>query len=97
MNTPRATRDVARRLRHTLASCLGLAPERPSDELAIAEILLAAEDLDELAIIVESEFGIRVPDFALERIRHLGDLARVVGVCLWVTNHEHSPGLANAA
>jgi acyl carrier protein len=85
-------RDVGGDLRRALATYLGLAPERLTDALPLGELLLAAEDFDEIIVIVESELGVIIPDFAIERIGCLGDLIRVVQICLWAGSGNRSHG-----
>lgn len=96
VRTSRVPREVEARLRQALAGYLGLAPERLSDELPLGELLLAADGPEEIAVIIESEFGITIPNFALERIRCLSDLVRIVHVCLWAAGRSLPP-MRNAA
>ena len=96
--TSRLPEDVDAQLRQALAAYLGLVPERLREKLPLDEFLLAADDPEEIAVIVESQFGITIPDFALHRIRSYGDLVRVVHVCLWAAGRARSQApMRNAA
>jgi acyl carrier protein len=60
-----------------VADCLGVSPDVLTPELSLADDL-AADSLDllELALALEAEFGIVVPESMLDRARSYGDLVK---------------------
>jgi len=65
------------RVRSVVADCLGVSPDVLTSELSLADDL-AADSLDllELALALEAEFGIVVPERMLDRVRSYGDLVK---------------------
>lgn len=89
--------EVGLRLRRALGRYLGLAPNALRDDLPVSELLLAAEDLGEIVVVIETEFGIDVPEYAIDRVRCIGDLVRVVTVCLWAAQGTRRDGIVRKA
>lgn len=72
------------RIRQTIAAGLGLDPEELTDEAALVEEFgIDSLDVIELAMLIETTFGIEIPDDALGSIRTIGDVQRCV-VQRWV-------------
>lgn len=66
---------VEPRIRRLVADHLGLGPEELTAETSLTDDLAADSlDLVELALAIEAEFGIAVPERLLEDIRTYGDL-----------------------
>lgn len=79
-----ALSDTVRdRLQRALTEACGIAPAALHDRAPFAGLLLAVDDVSEIEAVIEAEFGVRVPDFAIDGLRRVGDLVRVITVCLW--------------
>ena len=72
------TSALERQIRHVVADRLGLAPEELAPAISLSDDL-AVDSLDrlELAIALEEEFGVRLPERTIEEIRTYGDLVVV--------------------
>ncbi len=74
---------VEPRVRGLVADYLGVGPEELEPDVSLIEDLAADSlDLVELALVLESRFGILVPESALERVRTYGDLVDTVQTLL---------------
>ena len=74
-----ATQDVANGLREIMAARLGLPPEQLVPEARLVEDLgLDSLDAVELAISVEREFDIEVPEEELTKLKTVADMVALV-------------------
>src|SRR5262249_33300884 len=70
---------VEPRVRAVVAEYLGVGTEELSSEVSLIDDLAADSlDLVEVAIALESTFGIVVPESAIDRLRTFGDLVQTV-------------------
>ena len=67
------------RVRRVLVDHLGVTPEQVTEAASLIDDL-GADSLDtlELAIGIEQEFGIELPDDRIERMKTPGDIVRIV-------------------
>ena len=67
------------RIRQAIATGLGLDLEEITDEaLLVEEFGIDSLDMLELTMLIETAFGIEIPDDALGSIRTIGDVQRCV-------------------
>src|SRR5438552_14741096 len=74
---------VEARVQRLVADCLGVGIEELVSEVSLRDDLAADSlDLVELAMALEAEFGIVVPERILDRVRTYGDLVRATGLLI---------------
>jgi acyl carrier protein len=74
-SSPRTPRPIEPQLRRLVAEQLGVDPDELARDVSLREDLAADSlDLVELAVTLEHEFGIDVPERLLEDVRSYGEL-----------------------
>jgi acyl carrier protein len=81
---------VEPRVRYLVAQYLGVGDEQLARQVSLTDDL-AADSLDllELTLALEAEFGVALPDQAVESVRTFGDLVDVVRRCTRRQPREH--------
>jgi acyl carrier protein len=89
--------EVGARLRRALRECLDLDVTALADEMPMQVLMADAVGLAQIETVIEAEFDVRIPDFALANLDRFGDLVRTVRVCLWARGDELQPVYDRAA
>jgi len=89
--------EVGARLRYALGECLDLDVTALDDEMPMQVLVADAVGLAQVEAVIEAEFDVRIPDFALANLDRFGDLVRTVRVCLWARGDKLRPVYDRAA
>lgn len=84
-------RTVDARLRRALHECFDLGATVLTDDMPMQILGNNLVSLAQIEAVVETEFGVRIPDFALANMGRFGDLVRTVRVCVWARGGDRRP------